>query len=182
MGAIQSSCYTCWVRHGLTLAISPKPQKKFRLVINQSVGSCRVKLIPEVWSCPSTVCLKVISFIVSMLYILCVVFWYYPLFVAICEIWLLILTYGAYLVLSLNSGITARWWWWKGKGRPRWRWWKRKGLVRCAVVVVEGAVRWWRWLEVGDDPDRSGPPSRETERREREWWPAGPVGLGVFLH
>jgi hypothetical protein len=61
-----------------------------------------------------------------------------------------------------------RWWWWKGKGWPRWRWWKRKGLVRCAVVVVEGAVRWRRRLEVGDDPDRWGPPARERERRERE--------------
>jgi len=37
VGSIQSSCYTCGVRHGLTLAISPKPQEKFRLVINQSV-------------------------------------------------------------------------------------------------------------------------------------------------
>ena len=51
VGSIQSSCYTCGVRHGLTLAIFPKPQEKFRLVINQSVGSYRVKLIPEVWSC-----------------------------------------------------------------------------------------------------------------------------------
>ena len=48
VGAIQSSCYTCGVRHGLTLAISSKPQEKFRHVINQSVGSCREKLIPEV--------------------------------------------------------------------------------------------------------------------------------------
>ena len=40
--------YTCGVRHGLTLAISPKPQEKFRLVINQSVGFYRKKLIPEV--------------------------------------------------------------------------------------------------------------------------------------
>ena len=52
----QSSCYTCGVRHGLTLAISPKPLEKFRLVINQSVGSCREKLIPGVWSCLSAVC------------------------------------------------------------------------------------------------------------------------------
>ena len=37
---------------------------------------------------------------------LCIVFWYYPLFVAICEIWPLKLTYGAYLILSLKSGIT----------------------------------------------------------------------------
>ena len=59
-----------------------------------------------------------------------------------------------------------RWWWWKGKGRPRWRWWKRKGLVRCAVVVVEEAVRRWRRREIGDDPDRWGPATRERERRD----------------
>ena len=57
--AIQSSCYTCGVRHGLTLAIFPKPQEKFRLVINQSVGSCRVKLIPKV--CLSVVCYQRLS-------------------------------------------------------------------------------------------------------------------------
>ena len=44
---------------------------------------------------------------------LCIVFWYYPLFVAICEIWLLRLTYGAYLVLSLKSGITLNYLKWK---------------------------------------------------------------------
>ena len=44
-------------------------RRSVRLVINQSVGSCRVKLIPEVWSCLSAVCLKVISFILSTLYI-----------------------------------------------------------------------------------------------------------------
>jgi len=39
--------------------------------------------------------------------------------------------------------------------------------ARCAVV--EGAVRWRRRrLEVGDDPDKWGPPARERERRERE--------------
>jgi len=36
-------------------------------------------------------------------------------------------------------------------------------------------VRWWWWkgrakLEVGDDPDMWGPPTRERERRERESW------------
>jgi len=61
VGAIQSSCYTCGVRHGLTLVISPKPQEKFRLVINQSVGSYREKLIPEVWSCLSAVCYQRLS-------------------------------------------------------------------------------------------------------------------------
>jgi hypothetical protein len=66
---MQSSCYTCGVRYGLTLAISPKPQEKFRLVINQLVGSCREKLIPEVWSCLSAIFYQVISFILSTLYI-----------------------------------------------------------------------------------------------------------------
>jgi len=61
VGNIQSSSYTCGVRHGLTLAISPKPQEKFRLVINQSVGSCRVELIPKVWSYLSVVCYQRLS-------------------------------------------------------------------------------------------------------------------------
>ena len=39
-----------------SLLLFPKPQEKFRLVINQSVGSCRVKLIPEGWSYLSAVC------------------------------------------------------------------------------------------------------------------------------
>jgi len=37
------------------------PQEKFRLVINQSVGSCRVELILEVWSCLSAVCYQRLS-------------------------------------------------------------------------------------------------------------------------
>ena len=41
-----------------------------------------------------------------MLYIYALSFDITPLFVAICEICLLKLTYGAYLVLSLKSGIT----------------------------------------------------------------------------
>ena len=69
MGYIQSSCYTCGVRHGLTLAISPKPQEKFRLVINQSVGSYRVKLIPEGWSCLSAVCYQRLSLLYEVRYI-----------------------------------------------------------------------------------------------------------------
>ena len=40
------------------LLFSPKPQEKFRLVINQSVGFCREKLIPEVWSCLSAVAIE----------------------------------------------------------------------------------------------------------------------------
>jgi len=38
------------------LLFPPHFRRCFRLVINQSVGSCRVKFIPEVWSCLSTVC------------------------------------------------------------------------------------------------------------------------------
>ena len=105
VGAIQSSCYTCGVRHGLTLAISPKPLEKFRPVINQSVRSYGVKLIPEVGVIFRGLLLKVISDLLCMLYNLCIVSSYYPLFVAIYEIWLLRLTYGAYLVLFLKSGI-----------------------------------------------------------------------------
>jgi len=71
-----------------------------------SVGSCRVKLIPEVWSYFRYKLLKVIFVLLCTLYNVCIVFWYYPLFVAICEILLLKLTYGVYLVLSLKSGIT----------------------------------------------------------------------------
>ena len=61
--------YTCGVRHGLTLAIYPTLQEKFRLVINQSVGSCRVKLIPEVGVIYPLLLSKVVSFILSTLYI-----------------------------------------------------------------------------------------------------------------
>ena len=49
---------------------------------------------------------KVISFILSMLYIEhCLLI--LPLFVAICEIWLPRLTYGVYLVLFLKPGATS---------------------------------------------------------------------------
>ena len=48
---------------------------------------------------------KVISFILSSLYI-SIDYWYYPLFVAICEIWLPGLTYGVYLVLFLKPSAT----------------------------------------------------------------------------
>jgi len=75
-------------------------------VINQSVGSYRVELIPKVGVIFRCKLLKVISDLLCTLYNLCIVFWYYPLIVAICEIWLLRLTYGAYLVLSLKSGVT----------------------------------------------------------------------------
>jgi len=107
MGSMQSSCYTCGVRHGLTLAISPKPHEKFRLVTNQLVGSYRVELIPKVGVIFCCLLLKVISNLLCLLYNLYIVFSYYPLFVAICESWPLRLTYGAYLVLSLKSDITS---------------------------------------------------------------------------
>jgi len=38
------------------LLFPPHYRRSVRLVINQSVGSCREKLIPEVWSCLSAVC------------------------------------------------------------------------------------------------------------------------------
>jgi len=56
------------------LAISPKSQERFRLVINQSVGSCRVKLIPEVWSCLSAVAIKGYHFYTKYVIYLCIVF------------------------------------------------------------------------------------------------------------
>jgi len=75
VGAIQSSCYTCGVRHGPTLAIFPTPQEKFRLVINQSVGSCREKLILEVWSRLSAVCYqRLYIFYTKYVIYLCIVF------------------------------------------------------------------------------------------------------------
>ena len=69
VGAIQSSCYACGVRHGLTIAIFPKPQEKFRLVINQSIGSCRVELIPEVGDYLSDVCCQRLSLLYYVHYI-----------------------------------------------------------------------------------------------------------------
>ena len=38
------------------LQFPPHLRRSFGLVINQSVGSCGEKLIPEVWSCQSVVC------------------------------------------------------------------------------------------------------------------------------
>ena len=84
----------------------PHLRRSFRFVINQSVGSCRVRLTPEVWSSLPCLLPKVVSNLLSTLYNLCVVLWYYPLFVAICEACLLKLTYGAYLILFLKSGVT----------------------------------------------------------------------------
>ena len=64
------------------------------------------KLIPEVGVVYPLFAIKGYLFYTKYVICLCIIFWYYPLFVAICEIWLLRLTYGAYLVLSLKSGIT----------------------------------------------------------------------------
>jgi len=74
VGAIQSSCYTCGVRHGLTLAISPILQEEFRLVINQSVGSCREKLIPEVGVVYPLFAFKGYLFYTKYVIYLCIVF------------------------------------------------------------------------------------------------------------
>ena len=48
---------------------SPTPQEEFRLVINQSVGSCSEKLIPEVRSCLSVVCSQRLSLLYQVRYI-----------------------------------------------------------------------------------------------------------------
>jgi len=72
--AIQSSCYTCGVRHGLTLAISPTPHEEFRLVINQSVGSCRVELIPEVGVVYPLFAINGYLFYIKYVIYLCIVF------------------------------------------------------------------------------------------------------------
>ena len=78
-----------------------------RLVINQSVVPVKLESSPEERSCLFRCLLsKVISFILSMLYIKhCLLI--LPLFVAICEICLPGLTYGVYLVLSLKPGATT---------------------------------------------------------------------------
>ena len=77
-----------------------------RLVINQSVVSVELESSPEEWSCLFHCLLsKVISFILSMLYIkhyLLIL----PLFVVIYEIWLSGFTYGVYVVLFLKLGAT----------------------------------------------------------------------------
>jgi hypothetical protein len=50
--------------------------------------------------------LSKVIFFVLIRNIISIVFWYYPLFVAICVIWLSGLTYGVYLVLFLKPGAT----------------------------------------------------------------------------
>jgi len=49
------------------LLFTPHIKRCVRLVITQSVGSCRVKLIPEVWSCLSVVFYRRLSLL----------YWYY---------------------------------------------------------------------------------------------------------
>jgi len=88
------------------LLFPPYFRRSVRLVINQSVGSCRVELIPEVGVVYPLFAIKGYLFYIKYVIYLCIVSWYYLLFVAICEIWLLRLTYGAYLILFLKSGIT----------------------------------------------------------------------------
>ena len=51
------------------LLFLPYFRRSVRLVINQSVGSCRVKLIPEVWSCLSVVCYQRLSLLYYVRYI-----------------------------------------------------------------------------------------------------------------
>jgi len=57
-----------------SLAISPQPQEKFRLVINQSVGYYREKLISKVWSYLSAVAIKGYLFYTKYVIYLCIVF------------------------------------------------------------------------------------------------------------
>ena len=112
-------CYICWVRHVLTLALffqifgwKSRMDTRLlefggiRLVINQSVVPLDLESSPKdrsyLFRCLIS---KVIFFILSTLYIEhCLLI--LPLFVAICEIWLLGLTYGVYLVLSLKPDAT----------------------------------------------------------------------------
>ena len=52
------------------LLFPPYFRRSVRLVINQSVRSCRVKLIPEVWCCLSVVCYQRLSLIYCIHYIM----------------------------------------------------------------------------------------------------------------
>ena len=57
------------------LLLPPHLRRSFRLVINQSVGSCRVELIPKVGVIFHCLLLKVISNLLCTLYnIFCIVF------------------------------------------------------------------------------------------------------------
>ena len=56
------------------LLFPPHFRRSVRLVINQSVGSCRVELIPEVGVIFRCVLPKVISDLLCTLYNLCIVF------------------------------------------------------------------------------------------------------------
>jgi hypothetical protein len=95
--------YICWVRYVLTLAILTTP---VRLVINQSIVPMELELSPEDRSVFFRCLLYKVIFFVLIRNIISIVFWYYPVFVAICVIWLPGLIYGVYLVLSLKPGAT----------------------------------------------------------------------------
>jgi len=56
------------------LQFPPHLRRSFGLVINQSVGSCREKLIPEVRSCLSAVCYQGYVFYIKYVIYLCIVF------------------------------------------------------------------------------------------------------------
>ena len=52
-----------------SLLLFPTPQEKFRLVVNQSVGSSGVKSAPGDQSCLSVDCFRRLSLLLSSLYI-----------------------------------------------------------------------------------------------------------------
>ena len=52
------------------LLFPPHFRRCFRLVINKSVGSCREKLIPGVWSCLSAVCYQRLCLLYYVRYII----------------------------------------------------------------------------------------------------------------
>jgi hypothetical protein len=104
---------------------------------------------------------KVIVFVLIR-NIISIVFWYYPLFVAICVIWLPGLTYGVYPVLFLKPGATH-------PNQPPFSLFSRK-LGRCTVtgvavppaVPTAGSPSLWRKRAVHrhrSDGDQGGAPS-----------------------
>jgi hypothetical protein len=93
---------------------------------------------------------KVISFVLSMLYIKhCLLI--LPLFVAICVIWLSRLTYGVYLVLSLKPGATS--WCTKTLGSlvPL-QWYRRPSKfsvkrLQFGMRITRRLLYWWETLK-----------------------------------
>jgi len=118
------------------LLFPPNLRRSLGLWSTSQFGSCREKLIPKVWSCLSVVCYQRYSLLLCTLYNLFIIFWYYPLFVAICEIWLLRLTYGAYLVLSLKSGITV----WPSKSFESHLWWSYQWKSMWWSIYLGGGM------------------------------------------